>query len=121
MSGVNAHALFSCSGADDAPAAAPPLPFRTARHWALPRPHQLLGRARGGAGGKLAFSCQLCRGELGYMWHHQVRLLAGPARARQQGKLRSNVLGSVKKLTIGQQTACLGCLLQGFAMMRHCI
>ncbi len=71
MSGVNAHALFT--------AAAPPaarqtvqLPLHRTRHWALPRPHQLLGRAARPVGGKIAFACSLCRSQLSYMWHHQV-------------------------------------------------
>ena len=76
MSGVNAHALFTCAPASDADAghAVPHsvLPFRRARHWALPRPHDLLGRVSHGRSATVTFSCRLCRSELGYLWHHQV-------------------------------------------------
>jgi hypothetical protein len=77
MSGVNAHALFTSTPASDEAAAHPvpnsALPFRRARHWALPRPHQLLGRATHGRSATVTFSCRRCRSELGYLWQHQVR------------------------------------------------
>ncbi len=71
MSGVNAHALFVAPATLVGPSAPAP-PLRRARHWALPRPHQLLGGARSGAGGRTTFSCRLCRSELSYLWQHQV-------------------------------------------------
>jgi hypothetical protein len=92
MSGVNAHALFTTTPATSGDAAQPvppsALPFRRARHWALPRPHHLLGRASHGRGATVTFSCRLCRSELGYLWHHQVsNVLTGNSRTIVQLKV----------------------------------
>ena len=72
MSGVNAHAIFSVPQPKAWGVRAQLPAYARQQFWPVAAARHLLGAARSGGRGKLAFSCDLRSSSLSYLWDHVV-------------------------------------------------